>query len=482
MSHSSGSVASAQQSRVFAYGAAVIAWALLAISLLRIPIQLSDSFTEFLAMQSASLWSVVRSELAGGPYFRPLRRALIKIIFDLSGGNYYYWFRGFHALELLILFVLFVRMLRIHTRAGAAVVPLALAMVAGMHTFADILREAFPVNHFLTIAICCVAAVNLAQARASRAVDVGAILLLAFAMFTIESGLLVWVVFVTTYFVGYRGISHGALLALTGVFAAYFVIRFGVLGGDVPSFNERDTGFGLLSATPAEIQRIFGANPWPFYLYNVASAISCVLFAEPRSGTWYFVKALVEHNVWPWQVLTVVTSTLTTVVLARYAAVRFNRWRRLDIDEDDRLVVLFIALLPANAVFAAVYEKDVILSVAGVFYAAAAAIVFRRLLIEDMSSSSTLRRTAAYVVALVLACGWSLRFVSIEYRLREVASIHRNDWAYYDAWERKQATVQLTTTGEKHVRQTLYDDAIWRRPAPPMISSRLAEAWSDPEE
>ena len=169
-------------------------------------------------------------------------------------------------------------------------------------------------------------------------------------------------------------------------------------------------------------------------------------------------------------------------VLARYAAVRFNRWRRLDIDEDDRLVVLFIALLPANAVFAAVYEKDVILSVAGVFYAAAAAIVFRRLLLEDLSSFSTLRRTAVYVAALVLACGWSLRFVSIEYRLREVASIVRNDWAYYDAWERKQATVQLTTTGEKHVWQTLYDDAIWRRPAPPMIDSRLAEAWSDPEQ
>ena len=482
MSHSWESMSTARRSRVLAYGAAMIAWTLVAISLLRIPIQLSDSFTEFLAMQAQSLWSVVRSELAGGPYFRPLRRALIKIIFDLSGGNYYYWFRGFHALEVLILFVLFVRMLRIHTRPGAAVVPLALAIVAGMHTFADILREAFPINHFLTIAICCVAAVNLAQARPGWKADLAAILLLAFAMFTIESGLLVWVIFATASIVGYRGVSRGALTALTGVLAAYFVIRFGVLGGDVPSFNERDTGFGLSAATPAEIQRIFGANPWPFYLYNVASAISCVLFAEPRSGTWYFVKALMEHNVWPRQVLTVVTSTLTTVVLARYAAVRFNRWRRLDIDEDDRLVVLFIALLPANALFAAVYEKDVILSVAGVFYAAAAAIVFRRLLIEDMASFSTLRRTAAYVVALMLACGWSLRFVSIEYRLREVASIHRNDWAYYDAWERKQATVHVTTTEEKHVWQTLYDDAIWRRPAPPMIGSRLAEAWSDPEQ
>ena len=482
MSQSWGSMAPVRQSHVLAYGATAVAWTLIAISLLRIPIQLSDSFTEFLAMQSESLWSVVRSELAGGPYFRPLRRALIKILFDLSGGHYYYWFRGFHALEVLILFVLFVRMLRIHTRAGAAVVPLALAMVAGMHTFANVLREAFPVNHFLTIAICCVAAVNLAQARASRAVDVGAILLLAFAMFTIESGLLVWVVFVTAYFVGYRGISRGALLTLTGVFAAYFVIRFGVLEGGVPSFNERETGFGLSSATPAEVQRIFGANPWPFYLYNVVSAMSCVLFAEPRSGSWYFVKALVEHDVWPWQVLTVLTSTLTTLVLIWYAVGRFNRWRRLDIDEDDRLVVLFIGLLPANAAFAAVYEKDVILSVAGVFYCGAAAIVFRRLLIEVGSSSSTLSRTAAYAVALVLACGWSLRFLSIEYRLREVASIHRNDWAYYDAWEQKQATVQLTTTAEKRVWQTLYDDAIWRIQAPPMIDSRLAEAWSDPKE
>src|SRR5258706_1012304 len=284
MNGSSSPVAFTKQPGVLAYCVALMAWSPLAISSLRLPIQLSDSFTEFLAMQGKSFWVVLQSGFAAGPYFRPLRRVPVKILFDLSGGDYYPWFRGFHALGVLILFALFVRMLRIRTWAAAAMVPLALAMLTGMHTFSDVLREAFPINHFLTIAICCLGAVNLAQARASRMVDAGAILLLAFAMLTIERGLLVWVVFVSGRAIRHRGISRGALAALTCVFVAHFVIRFGILGGGVPSLNERDSGFGLSSATAGELQQLFSGDPWPFYLYNVISAISCVLFARTRGG------------------------------------------------------------------------------------------------------------------------------------------------------------------------------------------------------
>ena len=474
-------VEAVRRPQLIAYGVASAVAALFGIALLRIPIQLSDSFTEFLAMQGQTLTYVVRSEIAGGPYFRPFRRGLIKLLFDVSGGDFYPWFRGFHALEVLVLFVLFVRMLRPRTLVDVAVVPLALAMIAGSHLFLDIFREAFPVNHFLTVVICAVAAVNLAQSRGGWLIDAAAVLLLVFAMMTIESGLLIWVVLVAAYFAGYRGVSRGALVALTCVFVSYFVIRFGFLGGTMPAIGERDTGFLLADANAGEIRRLFADSRWVLYAYNFTSAIACALFAEPRSGTFMLTRSVLAHEVAPWQVLTVATSLLTTLVIAWHVATRARTWRPFRIEEDDRLVVLFLVLLPANAAFDIVYEKDVVLSVAGVLYVAAAVVACKHL-VQTAMTARGLRPALTSALVLIVACGWSMRAIGTQYRLREVAFIDRNDWAYFDQWQKRQDTVLVQTDGEKRVWQTLHDDAIWRRPAPAMIGLEFLERWSDPEE
>jgi hypothetical protein len=475
-------IEAARRPLLLAYGAAAGVAALFGLALLRIPIQLSDSFTEFMGMQGQTLSGVVRAEITGGgPYFRPLRRGLIKVLFDLSGGDFYPWFRGFHALEVLVLFVLFVRMLRPKTLVKAAVVPLALAMIVGSHLFLDIFREAFPINHFLTIVICAVAAVNLAQARGGWLVDAAAVLLLVFAMGTIESGLLIWVVFVTAYLTGYRGVSRAALVGLTLVFASYFLFRFGVLGGTMPGVGERDSGFFLNEATAGEMRRLFGDSPWVLYAYNFLSAVSCTLFAEPRSGAFLFARGVITDDVRPWQVLTVTTSAFTTAAIAWHVTTRIRSWRPFQLDEDDRLVALFLVLLPANAMFDIVYEKDVVLSVAGIFYAAAGVVATKRLMAVAVAESAR-RRAVACAAILVVACGWSLRSIGTQYRLREVASTTRDDWAYYDRWAQRQRTVAVDTPDTRFVWQTLYDDAIWRRPAPRAIGSRLLEAWSDPKE
>jgi hypothetical protein len=141
---------------------------------------------------------------------------------------------------------------------------------------------------------------------------------------------------------------------------------------------------------------------------------------------------------------------------------------------------LFLVLLPANAAFDIVYEKDVVLSVAGIFYVAAATIALKRLL--QIAASPSWRSALAHAAILLVACGWSMRALGTQYRLREVAAINRNDWAYWEVWlQRQEGTVSIETPGEKQVFQVLYDDAIWRRP-PPAIESRFWEAWADPQE
>src|SRR5262245_9982185 len=166
----------------------------MATFLLAIPVQLSDSFTEFISVHGDPLSQVIVAECSHGTYVRPCRRALIKIVYELSGGHYYAAFRGFQALQVLVLLLLIVRMLRVRSRAALESLPLGLAIVVGIHTFAGAVVEGLPVNHFLTILICCAAAINLAQAQRTTLTDAAAVALLMCAMLTIESGLLIWVI------------------------------------------------------------------------------------------------------------------------------------------------------------------------------------------------------------------------------------------------------------------------------------------------
>jgi hypothetical protein len=427
--------------------------------LLRIPVQLSDSFTEFMSVDEGSLWQVVRGEFQGGPYLRPFRRGLIKLVYEASNGHYQAAFRGFQVAQLFLLLILVLRALPVRSRADAAVVPMMLALVLGHHTFAGAILEGLPINHFLTILICCAAALNLAQAAPSRWVDVAAVALLVFAMLTIESGLVVAVILVAAHLTGYRGVSRGALAAIVMTVAAYGIGRFGMMAGSTPGLGERSAGFGFRVLDTAELIARFGANPLPFYAYNVGSAISSVLFAEPRGGVWGFVDALLRLRPELWRLISVVSSTLVTVLLVRFASRRLGRWRRGIFETDaDRLVVVFLAVLGANAVFAFAYEKDAIMGPAGLFYALAASAVLR----EMASGTGTCNRPRAVVLVAVLvaACGWTVRLIGVHYSLQVRDLTVRNEWAYYQDWEDRQQFATPFTAEETTVRNALRRDAI----------------------
>ena len=456
-----------------AYGYAAAVALLMAAFLLAIPVQLSDSFTEFISVHGHSLSQVIAAEFYNGTYFRPFRRALIKSVYELSGGHYYAAFRGFQALQVLVLLLLFARMLRVRSSAALAALPLGIAIVVGIHTFAGAVVEGLPVNHFLTILICCVAAMNIAQAQRTHLTDVAAVAVLVCAMLTIESGLLIWVIFIAAYAVGYRGISRSALIVLTVCVATYFLGRFVLIGGAAPGLNERSAGFGFSVLNPDDLVRRFGGNPIPFYAYNVLSAMSCVLFAEPRGGVWMFVRELLRGRPEPWQFVNVLTSVTTTVLIARYAAARSANWRARGFDEPDRFVIIFLAVLPLNALFAGGYEKDVIMSPAGLFYGAAAYFVFR----ERLSGVKAVSMAPA--IALLLAVGWSVRFVGIHDSLRARALSVREEWAYYDDWVREQPRPMPLTPEEQAIKQHLYDDAVLRAPRVPQPSLGVTERLFD---
>jgi len=268
--------------RTWAYLVALTCAGALAYDLLRMPVQVFDALEEMLAAQrSASIVDTFWAAAYNAAYLRPLRIVQIKVIFDAAQGHYWLAFRGAHALTMVACLLLFVRALRVRTVADLCAAAFALTVVVGLHTFRSTVQEAFPINHFLEIAVMALVMLNLTQARPRLIVDAIALVTFIVASLTLESGLLVWVVAVTAWLLGMRGVSTRGVVAMTVLLAGYFVLRFGVLSVGTPGLIERSAGYFFEVLDPSELERRFGDRLVVFYVYNVVSSALSVLASEP---------------------------------------------------------------------------------------------------------------------------------------------------------------------------------------------------------
>jgi hypothetical protein len=450
------------------YTYCVLVAAILGYFLVRIPIQINDSFTTLLALDQPFV-TLMRDQFLQAGYLRPGMWAELKLVYDLSAGHYFYWFRLTQAAQALAILLLFVRVLRPQSATGAAAVPVALTMLIGSHTFAWTVREAFPINTFLTIVACGAAAVNLSFARHRWWIDALAALLFVISALTVESGLLIAVIFVGGYLVGLRGVSRRGISAVCALTAGYFVLRFVILNVGVPGLVERDSGLGFVRYTPTELSERFGSNPLPFYVYNVIVSTLSVLFAEPRDGVFRLTRSLISGKVeWPLLIATT-ASTLTTILLIWYAWLRRRMWLRREFTRDDQIVLLFVLVLAANATISYAYTKDVILSPAGFFFAAAGFVAVRTFL--EQLRSGGLRPVVGAIVLFVMASAWAVRAVGLHAGLDQQAGKVREQWAYVDDWLARVTSGDLSPKTAA-VKQQLQDDAVRNHPPRPRIQER----------
>jgi hypothetical protein len=456
----------------YAYG--LLAAAVLGYFLLGLVIQVSDSFGNLLALQTPTLGELVRSQFSQHAYLRPLLWAQLKIVYELSGGQYFLWFRGVQVAQVLVLIVFYVGLLRPKTALDAALVPLSLAVLIGAHTFVPMVREAFPINGYLTMAVCCVVAATLVLQSESRWYwDVLATLLFIGSILTVESGVLVWVICAAAVVLGARGLSRRAMIAMTACLLVYVVMRSFVLDVGTPSLAERASGFGFSMLEPSGLMARFEHRAWPFYAYNVASSISTVLFSEPKGGVWRFVWELTTGATHPWTVVSVASSTAATMLVAWFVWMRRDRIRTWSFDRSDRLVGLFLAVLVANAVISFPYTKNVVMSPAGVFLGLAVGVASR----EWFREPARIRVVPTLLLFAVLTCGWAYRVAGNHYNLRWTAAEQRAAWVSVDTWLDRQR-IALRGADGPALRDTLRRDALWNHPTPHQPSSAWA-AWFD---
>ena len=80
------------------YGYALVVGLAMGHFLLGLPIQLTDSFGNMLKL-SGSWGDLLYGEFTQNAYLRPLLWANLKLVYDLSGGDYFAWFRGVHVVR-----------------------------------------------------------------------------------------------------------------------------------------------------------------------------------------------------------------------------------------------------------------------------------------------------------------------------------------------------------------------------------------------
>jgi hypothetical protein len=431
------------------------------------PVQASDTLANLLYVADAPWTTVLGSELRSGPYFRPLFLGHQKLILELAAGAYTPVFRGYHAFQLALLLGAFVWALRVRTAVEFAAAALALTVVLGLHTFNGLVREAFPVNPGLMVIACCLAILIIAR-RDSPSVwtDIAACALFVIATATMEQGLLLWVCAAAACLAGWRGLSTRGVAAMTALCAAYLVLRIAVLGiAAAPGSLARDTGFGFGFLSPGQLQERFGSNPLAFYLYNVVCSWLTVLFSEPRRGMWIAVQQASAGALAPAVVLNVLSSTLTTAVIAYTVLSRRDAWRKWNLEETDRLLLVSAAVIAANGAISFAYTRDLIMSPAGVFYGVAAYAALAHVL--QRSPRRAVARFATVTLMLFLSFAWTVRSFSVPHMLLHAGQLQRHEWADLEFWMQRQRIPRPTGRSAGMLRQ-LREDAM-RDPRPGAI-------------
>ena len=483
---SKGPRCTAQAPRYAAWAVTLVMAATICYSVFRIPIQMTDSLIPLLdAQRTPSVMAAFSNGASNAGYFRPLRAAQIQALFELSNGHYFAAFKGFQAAWVVVLFALFLIAVDVDSAERVAALLFALTVLVGLHTFRGTVWEAYPVNHSLEVVAFCLLALVLARSNGGRLVDIAAALTLVAAMFTVESGLLVWVVIIVAWLTGARGISERGIAIVTLLLAAYLAMRFGYLGTGVPALSERASGFGVQQLGPDELQRRFGAWPYGFYAYNVASSVLTVLFSEPRAGIWTVPLELARGRVAGGTIINIVSSTITTAVIAWFVAARWRSWlafartfrrTRVQFDRDDQLMVVAVAVLAANAVISYSYTKDEIMGPGGVFYAVAAFVAVASLLGTADPARPRHRIVALTLALFIAASGWIVRTAGTHYHMHLMTFYDRNEWVYVDDWLARQQSTPTTDAGRTLVMQ-LREQAIEGSTINPYLLSPRLDQW-----
>jgi hypothetical protein len=447
-----------------AMGAAAIIASVFGVFIANMPLQLSDMLQNMLAAEQTSWTNTLAPLFHPEARWRPLNPITLKFFYEISQGHYFLVFKTVNIAMVAALLLLMARMMRVSTTVDFAAAAISLYVVIGLHTFYDLIVEGYPLFNHLVPVLATIICLNLAYSKGGLLIDTAAIICFLIAVLNVETGLLIPVVLVTAYALGWRGVSQGAL-------AVILILTLGSVGLHLSEFGSghslitNPSGFGFGRPEPEELQAIFAGRMHWYYLHNFVVSLLSVLFAEPQHGVWSWVHSLaggrpVAVNRW----VEIASSGVLTGLIALYAIRRARVWLELDISHSDRLVMLAFPVVVANAALSFAYLKNVTLATAGLFWALAGYAAVRDVLYRlTQPSQPTWRVNLAVIMLMVLSGAFVLRSLSAHYLMWDEA--RHSQYAWVIAYPNP-ARYHPTTEGGRALAQQLRSLAL-TMPVPP---------------
>ena len=191
---------------------------------------------------------------------------------------------------------------------------IALSVAVGLHT-SQILFLFVPLNAYATALLIVLTVALLALTPQARRFEWVIFPLTLVALLWLEIGVFIVPLVAVAWVMKAPGITwRGAAAAGLGL-GIYLIARLGFSPGGVP-LDSPETGLGFSTINADDSYKLFENARWLLWLYNVGANFLTVLASEPRAGRFQFVQALIGGSVPLWMWLHVMSSLVTTMVVA----------------------------------------------------------------------------------------------------------------------------------------------------------------------
>jgi len=401
----------------------------------------------------------LRYAFSRGIEYRPLLTLGIKGAYDLVGLHLWVYqllvLAQLAAALALLLWLLQPRDLR---RGLAAA--LALGCAVGLHT-SRILFLFIPLNAYSGALLLLLLALVIALEPRARAYDWLLFPLTFVGLFTLESTLLVVPLIAVLWWRKAPGVSWRGVAAMMTAVVLYLLVRFSFGGSASLASSYVGSGLGFSQATPEALRNIFEHAPWLFWVYNIIASFLTVIASEPRAGTFEFIASLLRGQTPFWQWLHVVSSLLTTVLIA----VALYLYQPLS-DRDRLLRLAGFVLIVFGSALGFLYTRDRIGLSAGIGYALLLYVALTATF-DRLQETAGWRRASVIGLVCALAVAWNLRVVEAYAQLRDTA------WDYHSEWTERWADLGGTQP-QTELLKALRADALRSMPADP----RRDPAWT----
>jgi hypothetical protein len=168
-----------------AWVAAAVMAASVALSVVRLPVQLTDSLVPLLQVNAETSTETLRRASQEDGFLRPAWWLQVGWLLDVAGERVSFAFRGFHVALIALLFGLVTLVARVRTVVDVVAFVFMLTVLVGMYTFLGSVWEAYPINHYLEVSVAALATLALARSRGGWWADAAACGLFVVAVLTL---------------------------------------------------------------------------------------------------------------------------------------------------------------------------------------------------------------------------------------------------------------------------------------------------------